>query len=407
MSNSLIITKETGNYFSLALNSEPIVRSEQNRLTTVGDECHFKTATGANIIKEQSVLFSEITLIAGGSFTFSSVQELWDKLIEVDFFIGLGGSGGGGTGVDRFTELIDTFNSYLGRDGHTLIVNESQLKLESVPLYNFKKFIELQDTPSVLLPNKMITTNNDGTALVMSDIPSSPETYLNSVGFFYYSDNQTQTTSLPLVANTPLKLINDGLGESTNKNYPPYGITDVWNSIDNQINFSQLTEGDEVGIRIDVEATTTIVNQNIEGHLKVNVGTANEYNINLFSRISKVAQDNKISLFTKLSIDSNDLKINPLEFYLTSDANASIKIKGWYFSIIRRNINVISVETVEANRFGVDLTYTSGAITVPSGTKIRNVFLNNIPCSASEWSQTGTDVTILTAINGDLVTLTN
>ena len=105
MSNSLIITKQTGNFFSLALNDDEVVISDQNRLTTVGNFCHFKTANGANIVKEQNVLFSDITLITSGSATFASVNALWVGLINAGFFDGLG-TGGGGGGASDFTDYV-------------------------------------------------------------------------------------------------------------------------------------------------------------------------------------------------------------------------------------------------------------------------------------------------------------
>ncbi len=127
--SSLIITKETGNYFRFELDGGEAIRNDQNRLLTVGDYCHFKTGNGANIIQKQNILYSEVTLIASGSFTFLSVTALWNKLIEVGFFDGLGGTGGGSV-VDRFDELLDTFD-YFGRDGQLLYVNESELKLDT------------------------------------------------------------------------------------------------------------------------------------------------------------------------------------------------------------------------------------------------------------------------------------
>jgi len=127
--SSLIITKETGNLFSLVLDGGTPIRSDQNRLTTKGNFCDFKTANGANIIQKQNILFSEVTLIASGTFTFASVTELWVKLDEVGFFDGLATGAGGG--VDEFVELLDTFPSYLGRDGQVLIVNESEQKIDT------------------------------------------------------------------------------------------------------------------------------------------------------------------------------------------------------------------------------------------------------------------------------------
>jgi hypothetical protein len=129
--STLIITKQSGNFFSLVLDGGVPIISEQNRLTTIGNFCNFKTANGANLILKQNILVSEITLIASGTFTFVNVNTLWNKLIEVGFFAGIYGTGGGGVSIDRFDELLDTF-SYFGRDGQLLIVNEAEVKIDTV-----------------------------------------------------------------------------------------------------------------------------------------------------------------------------------------------------------------------------------------------------------------------------------
>lgn len=139
---SLIITKQAGNFFSLVLDGGSPIISEQNRLTTIGDYCNFKTANGANLILKQNILYSDITVIASGTFTFVTVNELWNKLIEVGFFDGIAGTGGGSV-IDRFNELLDTF-SYLGRDGQLLIVNESELKLDTVAYQIFTEADKLK-----------------------------------------------------------------------------------------------------------------------------------------------------------------------------------------------------------------------------------------------------------------------
>jgi hypothetical protein len=124
---SLVITKQSGNFFSLVIDSgEPII-SEQNRLTTIGDFCNFKTASGANLILKQNVLYSDITLITNVTQVPTSVNNLWTILIAAGFFVGLGSTTGGG-GVDRFDDLLDTFE-YLGRDGQILVVDEAQLRI--------------------------------------------------------------------------------------------------------------------------------------------------------------------------------------------------------------------------------------------------------------------------------------
>lgn len=135
---SLVITKQSGNFFSLVLDGGVPIISEQNRLTTIGDFANFKTANGANLILKQRIPFNEITIVDGGSSVPVSINDLWIKLIAVGFFDGLFTGGGGVGSITKFTDLLDTF-SYFGRDGQLLIVNETELKLDTV---SYKIFTE-------------------------------------------------------------------------------------------------------------------------------------------------------------------------------------------------------------------------------------------------------------------------
>jgi hypothetical protein len=135
--NALVINKISDSLFSLVLNGGDAIISEQNRLTTKGNLCNFKTANGANLILKQNILVSEITLNSGGTFTFVTVASLWSKLIEVGFFNGVAITSGSVTVFDEFTKLTDTFTSYLGRDGQILVVNESSQKIESITIALF------------------------------------------------------------------------------------------------------------------------------------------------------------------------------------------------------------------------------------------------------------------------------
>lgn len=127
---NLVIVKEDNNLFSLTYDGGDPIRSEQNRLTTVGDFTNFKTANGANLILKQNIFVEDITIIASGTFNYTDITDLWNKLIEIGFFYGVGNGNGGGSTIDRFDELTDTFD-YFGRDGQFVIVNESQQRLET------------------------------------------------------------------------------------------------------------------------------------------------------------------------------------------------------------------------------------------------------------------------------------
>jgi hypothetical protein len=347
--STLLITKQTGNFFSLQLNDETPIISEQNRLTTVGSFCHFKTVSGANIIKDQNILYSDITLVASGSFTFASVNALWVKLVEVGFFDGLG-TGGGGAGVDQFTELLDTFNSYIGRDKQAVVVDESQLKLITVPFANVSAFTDLSDTPNPLLPNKMIITNATGTALIMTDLPATPETYLNAVGSFNYNDLTTQGTPIAITAGIEAKLTNDTLGDYTDVSQAPFGVSSLWNPVTNQFDFSQLSVGDWVEFRDDILIDLAGTNTSYQLYMKMAIGGANPWTLNIHNGERKATTEFNEVHYSGFVIGSEDTRDFPAELWIVTDANATVKVNGWLFNITRKNINIVDFSDAKQNK---------------------------------------------------------
>jgi len=345
MANTLLITKETGEYFGFTLSidgvAQPKIRNMRNDAFTVDNICHFKTANGANIVQKQNITVFDVTLIAGGTFTFTDIDVFLNKLIEVgyfDWFLDGGGSGG----VNRFDALEDTFD-YFGRNGQTVIVNESELKLETIPLYNYRTFTDLEDTPDVLVADKMLVVSSDGLRVELKNQPTPPEQYLQAVGYFDYADLATQTVPLTLVANVPKKLTNDTLGVSTNLISPPYGVSNVWNSINNQFDFSELSIGDTIDIRFDAKVTTTINNQVVKGFIKIAVGSPSEYILGIFGQQIKTAGTNTQTVFTSLYIGSEDIYNYPSEVYIVSENAGSVSVNGWYCRVLRKGINIVEL----------------------------------------------------------------
>lgn len=172
---ALIITRVLDSRFEFSLDGGDPISDNAPKLTTIGDITHFKTSNGANLIKEQNILFSDVTVIdtfgGTGSFTFANIQNLWTKLIELNFFAGLNGSGGG-SGVTRFDALLDAFQ-YFGNDGKVPVVNESQQLLTATTFYNHDKLTELSDVSITnMVEGKFISVQDVGGELkfVLSDI---------------------------------------------------------------------------------------------------------------------------------------------------------------------------------------------------------------------------------------------
>jgi hypothetical protein len=375
MANSLLIEKQTGGYFKFTLNGDTAnaVTSIQNDLLAVGNQLHFKTGNGANIIKEQFIYPEDVTIVSGGTFTFTTVAQVWDKLIDIDYFAWLGGGGGSGVYIDRFDDLVDTFK-YTGNAGKTVVVDNSELKLVPVTLYNKRLFTELEDTPDSLVPNKMVVVNSAGDALVLQDQPEAPESLLNSVGYFDYNDLITQTTPLTALTNTPLKLTNDSEGANTSTDQNPYGVSYVWDSTTNQFNFSELSVGDTIDVRVHVQVTTTTSNQKVDIKAVFGIGSVSEFTNSIFETTFKSSGLHEISFVAPFYMGSTYITDYPAELYLTTDASATVQVDGWYIRIIRKDINIITVDYAVPDattlvkgivRLGGDLAGTANSPTVP------------------------------------------
>jgi hypothetical protein len=340
---TLLITKETGGYFSFVVdgNTAEKVTNMRNDVFAIGNILHFKTATGANIIKTQNINVTDITLIASGSFTFTTVPLFLAKLIDVGYYDWLSG-GGSGTGVDRFDELLDTFD-YFGKAGQVVIVASNELGLTTVALNNVSKFTELDDTPTSIIANKMLVGNSAGTAIEWKDVPSTPAEYLNSVGTFHYSDLATQTVPISVTATVDTKLTNDGEGTYTNVSNAPYGVSSVWDSVNNQFDFSSLSIGDLVHIRPDLEIDLVGTNTSYEIYMKFASGTATEWNLSFSNAERKSTDIFHKNSYLGFDISNDDTRTAPAEIWIKTDANATVKVNGWYIEVLRKNINIIDI----------------------------------------------------------------
>ena len=345
MANTLFITKETGGYFTFLLTKNLVaqtpIQSIRNDLLVYGSQCHFKTGSGANIIKEQFILPTDITIVSSGTFTFTTVAQVWAKLIEIGYFDWLN-AGSGGTGVDRFDDLLDTFK-YIGNNGYAVVVNESEQKLKTVPFYNYKSFTELNDTPDALVADKMLVVNSAGTALELKDQPTIVPPSLTSVGSFHYVDLATQTVPLTVVAAVEKKITNDTADTTTNVLNAPYGISSMWDVTNNQLDFTQTAVGDLVTVIPAIEITTTIANQNVKIYIKLGIGSSNPTTKQVFNTPIKAIGSVIINPTSDFVIDTLDIKDYPAEIFILSDDAATVESGALDIKVVRKNINVVGL----------------------------------------------------------------
>ena len=154
-------------------------------------------------------------------------------------------------------------------------------------------------------------------------------------GLFDYNDVTTQTTPIFVSGGGGfVTLTNDELGSSTNKLYPPDGITDVWNASTNEFDFSQLPLGSKVDIRIDLLVTTLSPNTQIDIALGLGIG-GSPYDIQWVDVFEKTAAAHRITVSDFIYIGDLNTQNNPAMFKIEADGNCNVQVNGWvcYLSI--------------------------------------------------------------------------
>ena len=346
---ALVLERVLDSGFDFIVDGGTPIRDNEPNLTTFGSVCHFKTKNGAHIVRNQNFEHTDITVLdtfgGTGSFTFTTIHSLWVKLIELKFFNGITGDSGSG-GSTTFSGLNDT-EAYFGNNGKIPIVNESEMKLDYTTFYNINKFVNLEDVEvTSLIDGKIV-----GVALIggvpkitLVDKPVDGDIYFSAVGGFDYNDLATQATPLSYMSGD-LQLTNDSEGDYTFLSQPPYGITNVWDEESNTFDWSELSIGDEVFLRVHINITTTGSNQVSGLKILFGEGTDNEYYQPIDLGIAfKTAGSYDILRDLKFYIGNNDWKNTPCKILFNSDANASVTVNGWHPYIIRKSINVLDVE---------------------------------------------------------------
>lgn len=175
-------------------------------------------------------------------------------------------------------------------------------------------------------------------------ILNKPPSLYASVGYFDYNDLATHTVPLVLVSGVDKKLTNDTLGVFTNLGEAPYGVPNIWNQSTNQFDFSTLSIGDTLDMRVDCLLTTTGTNKTYKIFLKLGVGTASEFTTLVGSGELKAAvTDENIVKEISFYIGGEDIRDAPAELYILVDTTGSVKVNGWYTRILRKGLNLATI----------------------------------------------------------------
>ena len=185
----------------------------------------------------------------------------------------------------------------------------------------------------------------DGNALlkVNADLISASDAAVSSLpsdnfsgGFFDYNDLATASTPIVVTGGGGfVKLTNDEAGPQTLKTFAPNGVTDVWDAANDEFDWSDLSLGDMVDIRVDLLVTTSSPNQTVDVRLFLAVG-GSEYSIPFEEAFVKTSGANVINRYNGIYLGDTNTLNNPGEFRIASDGNATVIVNGWYCKVIKQ-----------------------------------------------------------------------
>ena len=154
---------------------------------------------------------------------------------------------------------------------------------------------------------------------------------LRLYGVYNYDDSVTNI-SIP-VANTWYNLTNADGGPQSLK-HPLPGIAEIYDTTTQAFDFSSLSLGDSVDIRIDLDVTSTALNQSFDVSLFLADDTGTPIPVPYIVEQSfRFAGTRKILRFSSSFIGSKLVKDNQARFKIRSSDPGSVLVRGWYVRV--------------------------------------------------------------------------
>jgi len=153
--------------------------------------------------------------------------------------------------------------------------------------------------------------------------------------------NDTDTTSTPISipgTSTFIKLTNNGLGAQTNNDNAPIGITELWNTTNDEFDFSQLKLGDIVDIRLDIRVITVSPNTQVQVRLEAGLGVF-AFAIgwdNVFYSSAIASPGIPLVRSSFINMQTTAILTGKAEFQFAADKACSVIVNGWNYVIRRR-----------------------------------------------------------------------
>lgn len=177
----------------------------------------------------------------------------------------------------------------------------------------------------------------DSTGLVKDLTDSAAPSDNCRIGWADYDDLVTATTPISVTGGGgEVVLTNDAVGPQTEKTFLPTGVTDVWDTDNDTFDWTELSVGDMVDIRLAIIVTTTVVNTAVSVDLHMGSG-GGAFTIPFITDTNfKSSGAHALNRFNGIFIGSTDVLNSGGQFKIQSDQNCTVEVIGWYTKILIR-----------------------------------------------------------------------
>lgn len=155
-------------------------------------------------------------------------------------------------------------------------------------------------------------------------------------GIFDYRDQATNTTPISVSANTSTIITNDGAASDTYKKLPDTGITDLYNTTFNRFEFTGLTVGDMIDIRLDLEVTTTVNNQIFSIDLELGQGGTTYTVPFIVDQEKKTSGATSVIRYNGIYMKDANTINNYGQFKIISPDALTVEVHGWYCKLMKQ-----------------------------------------------------------------------
>lgn len=215
-------------------------------------------------------------------------------------------------------------------------------KSELLPISASKGNIVIAKEREIILnanPEEIILPEENGlydlVQVLNSYLEGSPSGVFSG-GWADYNDFATTGTPITITGGAGnTVLTNDGLGVNTNTTKLPFGVPKLWDSSTNKIDFTGLSIGDWVDIRIVVDVIVATNNTEVEGVLSFGSGGA-AFTVPLIPTMNyKTTGTYSLPAYMGFYIGSQNMLENGAQILMSSDTTCTVTVHGWAIKAIK------------------------------------------------------------------------